>query len=171
MTFAPFNTNFSWLPVEFEIPPDPQNQRKFINDRERLTASIVNTKSNGNHQKVELLNGDQWFTTVTNGQEVPKYGFRYTFDLVELNGGALVPGLTVINLSLVANPIAIQGITNPLPSWGSATIAGPIYVFTGTDFNVTFDNTVPAVQLINVTNNTGVNLTQCYWVFNYLKQN
>ena len=171
MTYAPFNTNFSWLPNEFDIPTDPQNQRKFINERERLTASIVNTKSNGNHQKVELLNGDQWFTTVLNGAEIPKYGFRYTFDLVELNGGVLAPGVTNIALSALANPIVINGIINPLPSYGSGTIAGPIYVFTGTDFNVTFDNTVPTAQVITVTNNTGTNLTQAYWEFNYLKQN
>lgn len=170
MTFGPINTNFSFLPVEFDMPENPDNQRKYINERQRLTASILNTKANGNYQKVELLNGEQWFTTVTQGQAIPKYGFRYTFDLVELWGAPIPPGATPINLSLLANPIQIQGIINPLPSHGSATIAGPIYVFTGTDFNVTFDNTVPAAQIITVTNNTGVNLTQCFWVFQYLKQ-
>lgn len=170
MTFGPENTYFSFLSTDLDIPDDPQKQRKYIVNRFLSTANIVNTKTNGNHQKVELLNGEQWFTAITQGQSLPKYGFRYTFDLVELNGGPLAPGLTTINLSLLANPIQIKAIVNPLPSYGSGTIAGPIYVFTGTDFNVTFDNTNPAAQLINITNNTGTNLTQCYWVFQYLKQ-
>lgn len=171
MTFAPANTNFSFLPVEFDMPENPDNQRKYLNERQRLTATILNTKTNGNHQKVELLNGEQWFTTVTQGQAIPKYGFRMTYDLVEINGGPIPPGVTPLPARTPATqPPNITGITNPLPSYGSGTIAGPIYVFTGTDFNVTFDNTVPANQVITVTNNTGANLTQCYWVFNFLKQ-
>lgn len=173
MTFAPANSYSSYLPVEFDLPVEPEAQRQFVNKRERLTASILNVKTNGNYESRELLSADQWFTSIINGVSVGKFGFRFTFDLVKLNAGPLPPGLTTINLSLVPapnGPISILGITSPLPSYGSGTIAGPIYVFTGTDFNVTFDNTVPAAQLINITNNTGVNLTQCYWVFQYLKQ-
>lgn len=170
MTFAPANTYSSYLPVQFEIPVEPEEQRIFIDARERLTASILNVKTNGNYEQRELLSADQWFTTLVNGIVVGKSGFRFTFDLVALNAGPIPPGVTVINLSLVTPPISILGITFPLPSYGSATIAGPIYVFTGTDFNVTFNNTVPAAQLITITNNTGANLTQVYWVFSYLKQ-
>lgn len=170
MTFAPAFSYSSYLPIQFEIPIDPDQQRQFIDARERLTASILNVKTNGNYEKRELLSADQWFTTIVNGAAIGKSGFRYTFDLVELNGGPLLPGLTVIALAAATPPISILGITYPLPSYGSGTIAGPIYVFTGTDFNVTFDNTAPAAQLINVTNNTGVNMTQCFWVFQFLKQ-
>lgn len=173
MTFGPAFSYSSYLPVQFEIPTDPEDQRRFIDARERLTASILNLKTNGNYESRELLTADQWFTQLISGALIGKFGFRYTFDLVKLNGGPIPPGVTVINLALVPapnGPISILGITYPLPSSGSATIAGPIYVFTGTDFNVTFDNTVPAAQLITVTNNTGVNLTQCFWNFEYLKQ-
>lgn len=171
MTFGPTNSYSSYLPVQFEIPLDPDDQRKFIDARERLTASILNVKTNGNYEQRELLSADQWFTTVINGTIIGKFGFRFTFDLVALNGGPIPNGVTNINLSLVTPPISILGITHPLPSYGSATIAGPTYVFTGTDFNVRFNNTVPAAQIITITNNTGANFTQCYWVFSYLKQN
>jgi hypothetical protein len=166
MTFAPSNSYSSYLPVEFDLPTESEAQRQFINKRERLTASILNVKTNGNYESRELLSADQWFTSIINGVSVGKFGFRYTFDLVKLNGGPLVPGVT--NIALAAN--LITGITYPLPSYGSGTIAGPIYVFTGTDFNVQFNNTVPAAQVITINNLTGVNLTQCFWVFNYLKQ-
>lgn len=170
MTFGPQNTYFSFLSTEFDLPSEAEDQRRYINERFRLTASILNTKTNGNHQKVVLINGEQWFTTVVNGQFVPKYGFRLTFDLVELNGGNIPAGTTTFTLTPTTNPPNIPGITNPLPSWGSATIAGPMYVFTGTDFNVRFDNTNPASQVITVTNNTGSAFTQCYWVFQFLQQ-
>ena len=170
MTFAPANTYSSYLPVQFEIPVEPEEQRMFIDARERLTASILNVKTNGSYEKRELLSADQWFTTVVNGTIIGKSGFRFTFDLVQLFGGPIPPGVTNINLSLVVPAIMIVGITSPLPSFGSGTIAGPIYVFTGTDFNVTFNNTIPAAQIITITNNTCANLTQCFWAFNYLKQ-
>jgi hypothetical protein len=172
MTFGPQNTYFGFLSTQFDLPEKSDEQRKFINERMRLTASILNLKSSGLYQKQELVNGDQWFTSVVDGQYIPKYGFRTVFDLVELNGGLPIPvGVTVFPaLTPITNPPNINGITNPLPSYGSATIAGPIYVFTGTDFNVRFDNTVPASQVITITNNAGSPLTQCYWAFNYLKQ-
>jgi hypothetical protein len=170
MTFGPTDTYFSFLSPQFDLPEDPQDHRKFINERNRLTASILNIKSNGNYEQFPLMNGDTWFTSVVDGQIISKYGFRMTFDLVSINGGPLPPGATAFNLTPVTNPPNIQGITNPLPSFGSGTIAGPIYVFTGTDFNVQFDNTNPLNQVITVTNNTGVNLDQCYWAFNYLRQ-
>ncbi len=170
MTFGPTNSYSSYLPVQFEIPTEPEDQRMFIDARERLTASILNVKTNGNYEQRELLSADQWFTSVVNGTIVGKFGYRFTFDLVALKGGPIPPGVTNINLSLVMPPIMIAGITSPLPSFGSGTIAGPIYVFTGTDFNVRFNNTVPTAQIIEITNNTGANLTQAYWVFSYLKQ-
>lgn len=171
MTFGPQDTYFSFLSSEFDIPEKAEESRKFLLERERLTASILNTKTNGNHQMVPLLNGEQWFTQVVQGQLVPKYGFRMTYDLVAMNGGPIPPGVTALPaLTNITQPPNILGITNPLPSYGSGTIAGPIYVFTGTDFNVTFNNTVPAAQVITVTNNTGANLTQCYWVFQFLRQ-
>jgi hypothetical protein len=170
MTFAPKDTYFSFLPTEFDIPDDPKEQRKYLVERTRLTASILNTKSNGNYQSVVVMNGDQWFTQVIQGQAIPKYGFRIAFDLVAMNGAPLPPGATTFTLIPTSQPPNILGITSPLPSYGSGTIAGPIYVFTGSDFNVRFDNTVPASQVITLTNNTGTNLTQCFWVFNFLRQ-
>jgi hypothetical protein len=170
MTFGPIDTYFSFLPEEFSLPGEYEESRRIIEERERLNASILNIKSNGNNQKIVQMNGDQWFTKVVQGQFFPKYGFREAFDLVEMNGGPIPPGVTNLNLTPITQPPNITGITNPLPSFGSGTIPGPIYVFTGTDFNVTFNNTVPAAQVITITNNTGVNLTQCYWVFNFLRQ-
>jgi|CXWK01.1.fsa_nt_gi hypothetical protein len=171
MTFGPANSYSSYLSSEFDLPTDPDKQRDFINKRERLTASILNVKSNGNYEQRELLSADQWFTSIVNNATVGKSGFRFTFNLVELNANTPIPpGVTNINLWTQTPPIIITNITYPLPSYGSGTIAGPIYVFTGTDFNVTFDNTNPIQQIIQITNNTAANLTSCFWAFNYLKQ-
>lgn len=170
MTFGPIDTYFSYLPEQYSLPSNYENARRFIEDRERLTASILNIKSIGNFQEYVLQNGDQWFTSVVDGQFIPNYGFRLTLDLVEFNGGVIPPGVTNFTLTPTTIPPNIPGVTKPLPSYGSGTIAGPTYVFTGTDFNVRFNNTNPASQVITLTNNTGTNLTQCYWVFNFLQQ-
>jgi len=175
-TFGPVNTYSSYLSTEFDVPKEPEEQRKFINARERLTASILNVKTNGNYEQHELLSADQWFTTVVDGTLIAKYGFRFTFDLhalyFQINGVDIPNGASTISLvdPALTIPLTITNITNPLPSYGSATIAGPTYVFTGTDFNVRFDNTNPAAQVIRITNTTGSPFTQAYWVFQYLKQ-
>jgi hypothetical protein len=170
MTFGvgPANALSSYLPVEFQIPEDEDFFRELIAKRERLTASIINIKENANYEKEELLTAQQWFDTVSPSINSPlkaRYSFRKVFDLVALNGGvAIPPGPS-------AFPHGITGIVTPTRIFGTATSAGPVYLplpfagAAGNNIEIFFDNVN-----VNINNNYGAALTQCYVVFEYLKQ-
>ena len=170
MTFAPLNSNSTYLPGEFELPQG-ELLRDFISKRERLTASIINIKENANYQKIELMSGQQWFvltSAATASNQIPRYGFRVTADLVALNGGPIGAGSTNIVLNASTQPSSILGSLYPLPSHGSATSASGVYLFLN-DPQV-YVRFTPSTQTISITNSFGSNLTQCYYVFEYLKQ-
>lgn len=168
MTFAPPSTQGGFLPIEFDIPRDNEGMREFVSKRERLTASLLNIKEIGFYQLFEILNGQQWFDPVVPTLSAPlkmRYSFRKTFDLVALNAGVPIP----------AGPSAfahnITGITVPTRIFGTATSAGPLYLplpyagAAGNNIEIWFDSTN-----VNINNNFGAALTQCYITFEYLKQ-
>jgi len=98
MTFGPINALSSYLPIEFNMPPDDEIMREIITQRERLTASIVNIKENANYEKFEILSAMQWFSTTAptvNAPDKKRYGFRTTVDLVALNGGVIGAGYSI----------------------------------------------------------------------------
>lgn len=167
MSFAPANTASTYLPVEFQVPQDDLFY-EFISKRERLTASILNLKENSNYQRIELLTGQQWYIPNGSTSLIQRYGFRTVADLVQLNGGPIGAGVTNIVLTTSTIPASIVGSTVPLPSHGSATSASGVYFFLN-DPQV-FVRFTPSTQTITITNNFGSNLTQCYYVFEYLKQ-
>lgn len=170
MTFAPINSNSTYLPGEFELPQG-ELLRDFISKRERLTASILNIKENANYQKIEQLSGQQWFVLTsaqTASNQIPRYGFRLAVDLVALNGGPIGAGATTIVLTPSTQPSSILGSTIPLPSGGSATTVTGRYLFLNE--SRVFVDFQPSTQTITITNNFGSNLTQCYYEFEYLKQ-
>lgn len=167
MSFAPANTASTYLPVEFQIPEDDLFY-EFISKRERLTASILNLKENANYQKIELLSAEQWFNPVSSTSLIARYGFRVTADLVQLNGGVIGAGVTNIVLTTSTQPAAINGMTDFLEGYGGATSASGVKISLP-DPQV-FVRFTPSTQTITITNNFGSNLTQCYYVFEYLKQ-
>jgi hypothetical protein len=171
MTFAPVNTFSSYLPPEFYLPGD-ERDNDFISKRERLTSDILNIKENANYEEKELLTAQQWFSQTVSGAIITSYGYRTTFDLVALNGGAIGSGTTTITLTTTTQPPLIQFDNSIIPThlYGAATVSGPIYIgFPSDSIIIDFDNTTPSAQEINITNNYGSNLTQCYLVFEYLK--
>ena len=171
MTFGPINALSSYLPIEFNMPPDDEIMREIITQRERLTASIVNIKENANYEKFEILSAMQWFSTTAptvNAPDKKRYGFRTTVDLVALNGGVIGAGATVLTLLATTVPPAIVGYTIPLPSHGSATATDGVSIFLN-DPQV-FVRFKASTNQITITNNYGANLTQCYFVLEYLKQ-
>lgn len=164
------------LPLSIEFPnPD---EKKFI---EVLTliykriANSVNSKEGALYNLQELASYNQFFSysvpaTFTVDPNRFRNGYRTTFDLVSLNGGPIPAGVTALVLTSTSEPPLINGITIPTNGYGAATIAGPQYIFINDpDVYVRFDNTNPAAQEVVITNNSGSDLTQCYWVMEYLK--
>jgi len=89
-TFGPVNSRSAFLPIEFDLPLDSEEEkwRELIAKRERLTSQIVNTKANGNYELEEILSGQQWYSTqVAPNPRKLRYGYRKVFDLVALNSG------------------------------------------------------------------------------------
>lgn len=172
MTIAPSNTQSSYLPAEFQVEGDEQFFRQLIAERERITSSIVNIKENAQYEKRELLSAQQWFSSNNNGAIKTNYAYRTSFDLVALNGGNIGAGVTSLTLTATTQPplISFVNLLIPLHGFGAATTTGTIFVFVNDpNLYVQFDNSVPAAQKVVITNNLGVNLTQLYWVFEYLK--
>lgn len=174
-TIGPINTQNSYLPPEQDYPEDDKLFREILSERERMTAEIVNIKEIAQYEKQELITAQQWFTSTVSGQAISNYGFRLTFDLVTLNGGSIANGgpttIAVPTDPAINTPTVIQ-YTNgliPLHGFGAATGGTTCYFINDPNLYVRYVNTSPTVQAIVITNTTGVALTQCYWVFEYLK--
>ena len=180
--FGPINTRQPYLPPEFQLSEDDTQARDEISQRERLTATILNVKTNGQFEIRELLTGEQWFSNQTDfkaqgsgANRSERYGYRQVFDLVALNNGDAIPAtgafipfahnLPVSNMTAilrifggaiataVANPPNFLAIPNP------AAVAGDTV-------EVYFDSK-------NIYISVGVNwgpLNQVYLCIEYLKQ-
>jgi hypothetical protein len=172
--FGPFFTDSPYLPPEPDYNSTPEKFQELQILRERLTASILNIKENAQYEKRELLTGQQWFSFLQGGVIITNYTFRLTFDLVSLNGGAITPGTTTITLPTdptVNNPVTIKyanGLT-PVHGFGAATAGTTYYFINDPEVYVRFTNTSDTVQTITIVNSTGSNLTQCFWVMEYIK--
>ena len=96
--FGPSNTRSAYLPPEFQVPEDDVQARDEISQRERLTATILNVKTNGQFELSELITGEQWFSNQSDyraqgsgSNRKERYGYRQVFDLVALNNGTPIP--------------------------------------------------------------------------------
>jgi hypothetical protein len=155
--------------IDFPSPDDKDFVDILTLDRKRIVDSL-NTKEGGLYLLQELASFQQYFSIIPTRLSQNRNGYRTTFDLVALNGGPIGPGTTVIPLTATSQPPLINGILYPVHGFGGATIAGPIYIFLNDpQVYVRFDNTVPTAQNVDITNNSGSSLTQCYWVMEYLK--
>ena len=172
MTYGPINSQTSYLPPEFDIPKDQEMFQEFIALRERLTASIVNIKENAQYEKVEVLTGQQYFSTFNEGAIKTSYTYRTAFDLVALNGANIPAGTTTLTLTTTSVPPLIKFTTALIPvhMFGAATTTGTVFVgINDPNLSVQFNNSTPTAQTIVIVNNLGVALTQLYWVMEYIK--
>lgn len=173
---APSFTDAPFLPPEPEYTTQDKFQESQIK-RERLTATILNIKENAQYEKRELLTGQQWFSFIQGGVIITNYTFRASFDLVQLNGGPIGPGLTTLTLTANTMPPLLQYATTLIPThiFGAATVAGPLLLplpyasATGNNIEIWFDITNPAAQAFNINNNYGANLSQAFAVIEYWK--
>jgi hypothetical protein len=171
----PINTQSSFLPPELDFPENNEEFREVLSNRQRLLASIVNVKENANYERRELITAQQWFSQVSQGYIKTQYGFRLTFDLISLFGGAIPIGTT--SIPLPTNPavntptvITYTSAIQPTHGFGGATIGTTFYFVNDPEIFVRFINTSTTVQSVEVHNLTASSITQFYWVFEYLKQ-
>jgi hypothetical protein len=179
----PLNSVAAYLPVDFQLPEDDAKQREMINERERKTASIVNTKEialyqvaalipgAGTVENGELLNGQQWFfQQPTNMPRIATYIYRSAFDIVALNGGVALPAgaATTVNHGLSSG----GGVFTFTRIFGTTTKAGPVFMpipYASPTLNLNIEVSVTNSQ---ITVNVGAGqtaLTQCYIVLEYFK--
>lgn len=176
-SFGPANTRSSYLPDEFQVEGSEQYFRQLIAERERITASILNIKENAQYEKVELLSGQQWFTTLIGGDtgsaRKTSYIFRLTFDLVELNGAPIGAGTTTLDLVAIPNsipaPIDVPNAIQFVHGFGAAQDGTNFYFINDPLVFVRTNIWSNASQQIIITNNSGGNLTQAVWVAEYIK--
>lgn len=166
----PLQTN--QLPISIDFPEDPAQLRDTLSLSYKRTVDAVNTKEGSLYLLDEQASFIQYFPTVTSNNNSRslklRSGYRMVYDLVDINGGPIPVGVTV--LGVPADQL-ITGITDPTRIYGACTTAGPIYRPIPTmTIDVWFDNTVPAAQTITITNNTGSPMSQAYLVFEYLKE-
>ncbi len=107
------------LPPDIYLPSleDPELFHEVINDRARETAITINQKENGIYPLVEVLNGQQWFTTTPG---TFRGGFRTVYQTGILTTGAntIAHGLTITNFTFTyISGIITDGTSHvPLPN-------------------------------------------------------
>ena len=163
------------LPLSINFPEQPDQLSETLETTYKRIVNAINEKEGSLFPLQEVANFNSYFKYTTAASLIPdpnnfRFGYRTTFDLIKLNGGPIGAGVTNIALTATTTPPLINGILNPTRGYGGATIAGPIYIFVNDpQLYVRFNNTVPAAQVIQVTNNTGSSVTQFYWVCEYTK--
>lgn len=126
-----------------------------ISLRDKTIAQAVNTKQSGLYLLQETANFKQIFTTAN--PQVNRNAYRYTYNLIALNGGNIGAGATV------AFAHNITGLADAVIVYCSVTDANNLR-FTVTGITTNLD----AVNL-NFTNPSGVALTQAMFVAEYTK--
>lgn len=165
MTFSSdpsLNTN--QLPISLDVNPEEESYQSVLLLYLRRIANAVNTKTSGLYLLQENANFEQWFGTTP---QQNRNAYRLTMDLVALNGGNIPPGVTTITLTTSTQPPAPIGYLYPIQGFGGAKDTTGISYFPS-DPNVTITFT-SSTNTISITNNTGNDLTQLFWVMEYLK--
>ncbi len=183
----PTNSISAYLPVDVNLPSDPKDAIRFIEERERRTATILNVKDIGTYQigglipttggqeNTELLNGQQFWLpapAVAPAQPNPKksqYIYRSGFDFVNMNAGVAIP----VGLTSLPHGLSPGGGTFTFTRiYGTATNTGPTYrplPYASPTLNLNIELSVDNTN-INVTVGAGQTaLTQCYIVLEYFK--
>jgi hypothetical protein len=174
-SFGPFSTQPGFLSPNQQFPEDPKLFREILINREKITAYILNGKENAKYERVELVTGQEWFTTVQDGIRKSNSVLRLTFDLIAFNGGIPIPnGVTTLPLQAdpsVMTPVLIKYFTsiNPVHGFGAAVIGTTFYFLNDPQIYVRFIDISTTNQSVQITNTTGSPITQMVWVFEYWK--
>ena len=166
MTYGPNNTISSYLPIEFQIEGEEDFVRELIAERERLTASIVNIKENGNYETLEMLTAQQWFSvTVDPTPRKTRYTFRKVINFGALPNAATksVPHGINVTASTIFTRIYATA-TNPNTGFVPIPFVNVLAPADGIEIYVDPVN----VNIVTTTANW-VGYTICYVVLEYIK--
>lgn len=150
----PLQSNQLPISIEFPATNDP-NFIETLSLAYKRIPDAVNTKEGALYLLQELATFKQYYTSGNTLKN--RNGYRTTFDLVDLNGGPIAPGVMV--------PVP-HGITNMLEAvliYASCTTTDPLF------FTVVYPNVYLDATNINFTNPTASNITRCSVVAEYLK--
>jgi hypothetical protein len=165
MTFSSdpsLNTN--QLPISLDVDPDSDEFESILLLYLRRIANAVNTKENGLFLLQETASFEQWFGATP---QQNRNGYRTTFDLVALNGGAPIGPTFSFVLTKTSQPPIPVGYKYPVQGFGGALdSAGTSYFLNDPDVYVRF---VASTNTISITNTTGNTLTWAVFVMEYLK--
>lgn len=162
------------LPISLEFPKDPERFLEVLTLWQKRVTNSVNTKEGGLYSLQELFSFKQYFTL--NNPNIFRNIYRYTYDMVDLNGGPIAPGATFSTPHNIPLPTPIT-LLNGVDIYGSATNSdvapnGPKrlplpYSSETTTLNIEiyFDN----LNVTVINGNTQTGLTYCTIVLEYLK--
>ena len=122
----------------------------------RYMRSVINTKEGGLYNAVEVLAFKQIFTT-GNPQKFRNV-YRKTFDLVDLNGGNIAGGATVVSAH------NIDDLADSIFVYASCVTTDPEY------FTVVYPDVHLDATNINFTNPHGSAITKAYAICEYTKE-
>lgn len=158
MSIPDNQVSVAFIDQDFEIPDLDEEDlfKEVLNERARLTARVVNQKENGLYPLIEVLNGQEWFSS---DPQVFRDGFRTVIETGVLTTGAnpIPHGLTITNFKF----------TNIFGFITDGTLHVPIVNGdggTGDSINVTID-----ASDINITITAGYNLFSGDVTLEYVK--
>ena len=143
------------LPVSIDFPREEDQFYPMLTDLYKRIAYSTNSKENALYYLQETATFKQYFT-VDNPQKTRNV-YRFTYDLVDLNGGNIAGGATV------AFPHGITGISDTAIIYCGCVSTDPLY------FSVMYPNVYLDSVNINFTNPLGTALTKANAVCEYLK--
>jgi hypothetical protein len=106
------------LPISIEFPKEPERFYEVLTLWQRRVSNAVNTKIGGLYVPQELFSFKQYFTV--NDPDVFRNVYRFTYDMVALNGGPIAAGATVAVPHNIPLPTPTS-LFNGVNIYGSAT--------------------------------------------------
>lgn len=143
------------LPISIDFPKEQDKFLEVLSNTYKRIANSVNNKEGGLYNLQELYNS-QLFFTPENTQSFRNV-YRFTYDLVMLNGAPIAPSATV------TFPHGISGIKSSTHIYASCTSDVPEF------FTVVYPDVKLNETDIVFTNPTTDTLTFVYLIAEYLK--
>lgn len=106
------------LPISLEFPRDPERFYEVLTLWQKRVTNSLNTKEGALYVLQELYSFKQYFTP--NNPNVFRNVYRYTYDMVALNGGPIAAGATVAVPHNIPLPTPTS-LFNGVNIYGSAT--------------------------------------------------
>lgn len=166
MTYAPANTQTSYIPNDIIIPEEDDELRRMLDDTFRRIIDAVNDKDIGYYNTVECVNGQRWFDA--NNTQYLKNGYRKVIDFGALPNTAAKNVAHGITTNVNTRFTRIYGCATD-PAGAAINQAIPIpYI----DPNNLANGIQLDVTAANVTITTAANYaayTTCYVVLEYIQ--